>query len=79
MAIGFETNRGTRRVRFSSNVSHEGVEYGPDYPVHECELDARSAAGYVREGRAAYVGDDTSPEIETFAELPAKPGKGIRK
>jgi hypothetical protein len=74
MAVGFEKTTGTRRIRFRANVSHGGVDYGPDYPKQELELDARSAADYVREGRAEFVGDSTPPEKETFEELP-KGGK----
>jgi hypothetical protein len=61
MAVGYEQSGGTQRVRFLCGVSHEGREYGPDYPDKECDLDARSAAIYVREGRAQYVGNDTPP------------------
>jgi hypothetical protein len=75
MAIGFEKPDGQRRIRFSANVSHGGIDYGPDYPEQECTMDARSAANYVREGRAQYVGDSTPPEKETLEELPATPGK----
>lgn len=75
MAIGIEKASGQRRVRFTSGVSHQGAEYGPGYAEQECDLDARSAANYVREGRAVYVGDDTPPEKETFQESPARAGK----
>jgi hypothetical protein len=75
MAVGFEKATGTRRVRFTSNVSHDGADYGPDYPDQECDLDAKSAANYVRQGRAVYLGDDTPPEKETFEESPASPAK----
>jgi hypothetical protein len=67
MAIGIEKATGQRRVRFTSGVSHNGVDYGPGYDEQECELDARSAAEYVREGRAVYIGDDTPPEKETIS------------
>jgi hypothetical protein len=75
MAVGFEKLGGPRRIRFSANVSHGGIDYGPDYAEQECSMDARSAANYVREGRAQYIGDSTSPEREKFEELPATPGK----
>lgn len=75
MAVGFERTTGTRRVRFTANVSHDGADYGPDYDADVCDLNARDAANYVREGRAQYIGDDTPPEKETFEDAPAKPGK----
>ena len=79
MAVGFEKEGGTRRVRFLTDVSHSGKEYGPQYDEQECDVDARDAAIYVRQGRAEYVGDSTPPERETLEEIPEKPGKGGRK
>lgn len=79
MAVGFEKSQGARRVRFTSGVSHDGVDYGPGYDQDVCELNARSAAEYVREGRAEYVGDDAPPERETFKDAAPKAVKGGRK
>jgi hypothetical protein len=79
MAVGIEKTSGTRRVHFISNVSHEGMEYGPDYETSDCELNARDAANYVREGRAVFVGDDTPPEREEFKEAAPKALKKGRK
>jgi hypothetical protein len=70
MAVGYEKKGGRRRVRFIKGVSHSGIDYGPDYDEQECELDARSAAVYVREGRAVYVGDDTPPPKSSTPEAP---------
>lgn len=55
MAVDFEKQRAPRRIRFTSDVSHDGKDYGPQYAEQECEVDSITAGQYVREGRAEYV------------------------
>ena len=75
MAIGFEKKgSATRRVRFTSDLSHNGIDYGPQYDNEVAELDARDAANYVRSGRARYEGDGVMPEKEAADASAPQPG-----
>jgi hypothetical protein len=76
MAVGFErAGAKTRRIRFTSDMSHEGVNYGPQFETDEAEIEARAAGNYVRSGRAQFVADGPAPERETFQDAPAQPGR----
>lgn len=80
MAVGFHTTKGTRRIKFTANVSYDGVDYGPDYEVQEVEMPANEAFRFVNEGRAQYVDDGPTTAVneETKADVKPRTGKGGR-
>lgn len=63
MAAGQHTTKGTRRIRFTSNVSVEGVDYGPDYDEADVEMAPNEAFRFVHEGRAVYVDDGPTTAV----------------
>jgi hypothetical protein len=82
MAIAFEKKDGTRRIRFTSDVSHDGQDYGPQYDEQECEVDSVTAGQYVRQGRAEYVEpkeNDSAPGLDTKSASAAVAGKAPPK
>lgn len=57
-------NSRAKQIEFTSNVSHEGVDYGPDYPDKIVTLPGYMADAYIAQGRAIeYVAP--APETET--------------
>jgi hypothetical protein len=75
MAVGFEKQGAkTRRIRFTSDMSHGGINYGPQFETDEVEIEARAAANYVRSGRAQFVADGPAPDRETFQDAAPRQG-----
>jgi hypothetical protein len=76
MTVGFVKDDGKRRVRFLTDVSHEGVDYGPQCKTDEATIDANWANTYSRQGRAVIL--EGQPPIKTTAKPPkpktAEPG-----
>jgi len=60
--------KGPKRLRFTRNTSYNGCDYGPDYPVQECDVDPAAAFRFINQGRA----------VEVSSSLPASetPGGG---
>lgn len=82
MPVGFHTKQGNRRIRFTSNVSYEGVDYGPDYETAEVALPPNDAFRFVHEGRAVWADEGTTEPVidESLTAPPApKPKTGGRK
>lgn len=57
-----EGNSKAKQIQFVANVSHEGADYGPDYPVQIVTMPEYMARVYIEQGRAVeYVAPPEAP------------------
>jgi hypothetical protein len=69
--VGHHTKEGERKIRFISNVTYDGAEYGPAYDKAEASVRADFAYQFVSEGRAIFI-DDGPAEAVHDEETKAK-------
>lgn len=74
MAVGYHTTKRTRRIQFISNVSYEGVDYGPDYEQAEVEMPPHDAFRFVHEGRAVYADEGPTDAVNEKTVAEVEPG-----
>lgn len=55
MGVGYVKDDGKRRVKFLTDVSHDGVDYGPQCETDEATIEAVWANTYARQGRAKII------------------------
>ena len=68
MGVGYVKDDGKRRVKFLTDVSHEGVDYGPQCETDEATIDVRWANTYAKQGRAVIL--EGQPPVQTTTKAP---------
>jgi hypothetical protein len=69
MPVQFVDKKGFKRLRFNRNTSHNGKEYGPDYPDQECDVENQSAFHYLAQGRAVEVKEKPAPSLPGSSDV----------
>lgn len=75
MAVGFVKDDGMRRVKFLTDVSHEGVDYGPQFETDEATIPVAWANTYAKQGRAVIL--EGQPQVKTTSKPPKAEGSGV--